>query len=103
MAIRYVIISPVRDEEAHLPLMVESMANQTVLPDRWVIVNDGSGDRTGGIADEAARRYSWISVVHRPDRGYRKAGGGVIDAFYEGYRLVENQRWDFVVKLDGDL
>ena len=38
-----------------------------------------------------------------PDRGFRKAGGGVVESFYEGYRLIEKESWDYVVKLDGDL
>ena len=48
----------------------------------------------------------YIGSAVRPifsDRGFRKAGGGVVDAFYEGYRLIEGQPWDYIVKLDGDL
>jgi len=100
---RYVIITPVRNEAQHLPLTIRSIEAQTIRPLLWVIVNDGSTDRTGEIADVAARSHSWIKVIHRPDRGFRKAGGGVIDAFYEGYRLVEKETWDYLVKLDGDL
>ena len=32
MSIRYVVISPVRDEEAHLALMMDSMLSQTICP-----------------------------------------------------------------------
>jgi hypothetical protein len=61
-------------------------------------------DTTGQIAEEAAWSNSWIKVIiNRVDHGFRKAGRGVIDAFYEGYRLVENESWDYLVKLDGDL
>ena len=42
-------------------------------------------------------------MVRRPDRGFRSAGGGVVEAFYTGYELLCNQPWDFIVKLDGDL
>src|SRR5690606_28465058 len=48
-------------------------------------------------------RASWITVVHRPDRGYRAAGGGVVEAFYAGYARAREEQWDFIVKLDGDL
>jgi len=47
--------------------------------------------------------HTWITVVNRADRGFRKAGGGVVDAFYDGYRRIENEAWDYLVKLDGDL
>jgi glycosyltransferase involved in cell wall biosynthesis len=100
---RYVVITPVRDEEKHLPQTIESMARQTIRPAIWVIVNDGSSDNTGDVADIAAAKHSWIRVVHRSDRGFRKAGGGVIEAFYDGYDLLQSESWDFLAKLDGDL
>ncbi len=100
---KYLIVSPVRNEAKFLPLTLESLARQTIRPQRWVIVNDGSTDDTGKIADEAAKQHDWIRVVHRADRGFRQAGGGVIDAFYSGYHLLEKESWDYVVKLDGDV
>jgi glycosyltransferase involved in cell wall biosynthesis len=101
--IKYAVITPVRNEEQYLPLTINSMAAQTIRPRCWVIVNDGSNDRTGAIVEEAARSHTWIKAVDRPDRGFRKAGGGVVDAFYDGYRLVEGEEWDYLMKLDGDL
>jgi poly-beta-1,6-N-acetyl-D-glucosamine synthase len=99
----YVVISPVRNEQSHLLLTVQSMANQTAKPTCWVIVDDGSTDATGHITEEAARSHAWIKVVHLEDRGFRKPGGGVVDAFYEGFPLVANYPWEYIVKLDGDL
>jgi len=99
----YVIITPVRDEEAYLPTTIESVATQTIRPTEWVIVNDGSKDATAKIIDEYARRYSWIRAVHRKDRGFRKAGAGVVDAFNDGYEAMKSTDWKFIVKLDGDL
>ena len=74
-----------------------------MLPRCWVIVNDGSTDRTGELIDVAAREYDWIIAVHRRDRGFRKQGGGVIEAFYDGYARVDAQSTDFLVKFDADL
>lgn len=100
---RYVVITPVRDEEAHLQSTIESMIHQTVLPQEWVIVDDGSQDGTGNIIDDYASRYPWIRAVHRKDRGFRKAGGGVVDAFNDGYHALQPSEWEFIVKFDGDL
>src|SRR6202171_3709049 len=100
--IKYVIITPARDEEAHLQKTIESVVAQTIRPVEWLIVNDGSTDRTGEIIDEYSARYPWIRAVHRTNRGFRKAGGGVVDAFNDGYRTTTKD-WDFIVKLDGDL
>ena len=99
----YVVITPVRNEAEHLARTIESMTGQTVLPALWVIVNDGSTDNTKEIAAAAAAQHPWIRVVHRPDRGFRKPGGGVIGAFYAGLDLCKNLSWDYVVKFDGDL
>jgi poly-beta-1,6-N-acetyl-D-glucosamine synthase len=100
---RYVVITPVRDEETYLPRSIESMVAQSVRPQEWVIVNDGSKDGTGEIAEQAARQFSWIQVVHRTDRGYRKWGGGIIAAFYDGFHSLHCKDWEFMSKLDGDL
>jgi poly-beta-1,6-N-acetyl-D-glucosamine synthase len=101
--IKYVIITPARDEEAHLQKTIESMVAQTIRPAEWLVVNDGSTDRTGDIIDEYSARYPWIRAVHRKNRGFRKAGGGVVDAFNDGYGQLTCADWDYIVKLDGDL
>jgi glycosyltransferase involved in cell wall biosynthesis len=100
---RYVVVTPVRDEEEYLPLAIASMVAQTILPRQWVLVNDGSKDATARIINNAASRYPWIKAVHRSDRGYRKWGAGIIEAFYSGYNVLDCDDWDFMSKLDGDL
>jgi poly-beta-1,6-N-acetyl-D-glucosamine synthase len=99
----YVVITPVRDEEEHLASAIESMLRQTIQPKEWVIVDDGSTDGTGKILDDYAARCPWIHAVHRQDRGFRKSGGGVVEAFYQGYSVLTANEWDFIVKFDGDL
>ncbi len=101
--IKYVIITPARDEEDNLASTIESVAAQTIRPAEWIIVNDGSKDRTGQIIDEYAARYPWIRACHRANRGFRKSGGGVVDAFNDGYALLTIRDFDFIVKLDADL
>jgi poly-beta-1,6-N-acetyl-D-glucosamine synthase len=100
---RYVVVSPVRDEEQYLEETIQAMVAQTVRPMRWIIVNDGSTDRTAEIIDRWASEQPWIMAVHREDRGHREPGGGVIEAFYEGYGMVSDLDWHYLVKLDGDL
>lgn len=101
--IRFVIITPVRDEEPHIERTIHSVIAQTTRPQQWILVDDGSTDRTGDIIDDYAQHYSWITVVHRQDRGHRKAGGGVVDAFNAGYAALSCADWEYLVKLDGDL
>jgi poly-beta-1,6-N-acetyl-D-glucosamine synthase len=100
---KYVVVTPVRDEEAYLPYTIESMVRQTITPQEWVIVDDGSKDGTGRIIAEAARQYSWIRALRREDRGFRKWGAGIIEAFYDGFHALSCKDWDFMAKMDGDL
>jgi poly-beta-1,6-N-acetyl-D-glucosamine synthase len=101
--IEYIIITPVRDEEKYIEQTLKSVIDQTINPSEWIIVNDGSTDSTGKIIDEYARRHPWIHTIHRSNRGYRKAGGGVMEAFYDGYSHLKTENWQYIIKLDGDL
>jgi poly-beta-1,6-N-acetyl-D-glucosamine synthase len=100
---KYIVISPVRNEASFLPQTIQCMTEQSVRPAQWILVNDGSTDSTPAIIDAAAAKYQWIQTIHRPDRGYRQAGGGVVDAFYDGYDSIKYPDWQFLAKLDGDL
>jgi glycosyltransferase involved in cell wall biosynthesis len=100
---KYVVVTPVRDEEAYLPFTIESMVRQSVRPVEWVIVDDGSRDGTGKIIAEASRQHPWIRGVRREDRGFRKWGAGIIEAFYAGFNALTIRDWEFMAKLDGDL
>ena len=100
---RYILIMTVRDEEKYLRATLECICSQTILPAECVIVDDGSKDKTGEIADEFAAKYSWIHVVHRADRGERKVGGGVVDTFYAGHEAIRTPDYHFICKIDGDV
>ena len=99
----YIVVTPARNEQDNIGHTIESMAGQTCRPLRWVIVNDGSNDRTAEIIDAAAREHPWIVAIHRDDRGFRQQGGGVVEAFRDGFSRVAAEPWDFLVKFDADL
>jgi glycosyltransferase involved in cell wall biosynthesis len=100
---KYVVITAVRDEEEHLRQTIECMLGQTIPPIEWIIVNDGSTDNTPKIIDEYAEKFDWIRAVHRGNRGFRKPGGGVVEAFNDGYSAIRSKDWEFIAKFDGDL
>jgi glycosyltransferase involved in cell wall biosynthesis len=99
----YVLISPCRNEADFMRQTLDTVAAQTVLPTKWVIVDDGSTDATPTILAEYANRYEWISVVTRSDRGRRAVGPGVVDAFYAGYETIVPSEYEYLCKLDLDL
>jgi glycosyltransferase involved in cell wall biosynthesis len=100
---RYCLITPCRDEAKYARRTLASVTGQSVPPALWIIVDDGSSDETPQILAEYAAKFSFIRVVRREDRGFRKLGGGVIDAFYQGYETIDPKDFDFVCKLDLDL
>ncbi|PXX47457.1 glycosyltransferase [Undibacterium pigrum] len=98
-----VIIAPVRDEADLIRLTLDSMVAQTLKPVEWIIVDDGSQDGTADIVREYADKYPFIRLVKRPDRGFRKVGGGVVAAFKFGITQIEHQEYEYIAKLDGDM
>ena len=100
---RYVVVTPARNEEDTIGKTLASMVAQTVRPMQWIIVNDGSTDRTREIVEAYTRKHDWIVLFDRRDRGFRQLGAGVVHAFDEGLAESTVTDWDFVVKLDADL
>jgi glycosyltransferase involved in cell wall biosynthesis len=100
---RLCIITPVRDEALYARRTLDSVIAQTERPTRWIIVDDGSTDATPEILAEYAAAHDWIQVIRRDDRGFRRVGGGVIDAFYAGYDTIDANDYDYICKLDLDL
>jgi len=99
---KYVLITPAHNEERFIPKTLESVAAQTLLPERWIIVNDGSTDKTADIAANYARRFPWIQLVHRSPRLDRHFGAKV-HAFNAGLERVGPVEFDVIGNLDADL
>lgn len=99
----YIIISPVRNEEEFIEKTIKSVVNQTKKPQEWIIVDDGSTDRTAEIVTNYVKKFNWIKMVSQEDRGFYFPGTGVVNTFYKGYNNISHLAWDFIVKLDCDL
>jgi glycosyltransferase involved in cell wall biosynthesis len=82
---------------------LDTVVAQSILPTKWIIVDDGSTDESLDILKRYADLYPWIEIVRRENRGHRAVGPGVIDAFYAGYRTVNTGDYDYLCKLDLDL
>lgn len=102
---QYVIVTPARNEEAHLEKTIESVVTQTILPQKWVIVSDGSVDRTDEIAVEYARRHPFIEFlrVGEPNRIGKKDFGAKVRAFRAGYERLNATPYHYVGNLDADI
>lgn len=100
---RYCLITPCRDEAEHARATIDSVAKQTLPPALWVIVDDGSTDQTPAIVESYASQLPYLRLIRRADRGHRRVGGGVVEAFNVGYASITPSEFDYVCKLDLDL
>ncbi|MEX2123300.1 MAG: glycosyltransferase family A protein [Woeseia sp.] len=98
-----VIISPVRDESQFVRHTLEAMVAQSVRPEEWLFVDDGSKDDTRAIIQSFSEKHPWIRVISRDDRGFRQLGSGVIVAFNFGRSKLHSKEYKYIAKLDGDM
>ncbi|MFN0171054.1 MAG: glycosyltransferase family 2 protein [Bryobacteraceae bacterium] len=98
----YVLITPARNEGRLLEMTIESVIHQTVLPLKWVIVDDGSTDNTGDIVRRYLRQHPWMELVQMPLRRHRSFAGKVT-AFNAGYERVKGLRYEILGNLDADI
>jgi len=98
----YVLVTPARNEEAFIEGTLQSVVAQTVRPRKWVIVSDGSTDRTDEIVRGYAAKHDWIELVRTPDRVERHFAGKV-HAFNAGHAIVTTLPHDIIGSLDADL
>ncbi len=100
--IRYVLITPARNEERFIEKTIQSVVGQTVLPSKWVIVNDGSTDATARIVGQYLAQYDWMELVDLPihrDRSF----AAKVHAFNAGFDRVKNLEYEVIGNLDSDL
>jgi glycosyltransferase involved in cell wall biosynthesis len=101
-ALSYVLITPARNEEAYIEKTIQSMINQTVLPLKWVIVDDASTDKTHEIVGRYIRQYPWIELVEMPARRDRSFAAKVV-AFNAGFERVKSLPYEVIGNLDADI
>jgi len=98
----YVLITPARNEERFLEQTIQAVISQTIRPAKWVIVSDGSTDRTDDIARDYAAANSWIELVRMPDHRDRQFAAKV-QCFNAGYARVREMAHEVVGSLDADI
>ena len=98
----FVLITPARNEEGFIEQTIQSVLTQTVLPRKWVIVSDGSTDRTDEIVKKYMADHSWIELVRMPERRDRHFAAKV-QCFNAGYDKVRGADFAIIGNLDADI
>jgi dolichol-phosphate mannosyltransferase len=92
---RAVVVIPTYNERENLPLIVARVREATPEVD-ILVVDDGSPDGTGELADELAAADSRIQVMHRTSKD------GLGAAYLAGFGRALEQGYDVVVEMDAD-
>jgi GT2 family glycosyltransferase len=100
--ISYVLISPARNEEGYIGRTLDAVVRQTLLPKRWVIVSDGSTDRTEEIVRSYALKHEFILLLRLAPHNKRSFSSKV-HAFQAGLERLEDLHYDFIGNLDADV
>jgi hypothetical protein len=98
----YVLVTPVRDEEATIGRTIAAVVHQTVRPREWVIVSDGSTDETDEIIRDAMEDHPWIRLLclsPRPGRSF----AAVVHNTEAGIRHLNAADYGFLGLLDADV
>jgi len=98
----YVLITPARNEEENIEKTIRSVISQTILPEKWVIVSDGSTDMTDAIVKDFTSDYPWIQLVRMPEHRDRQFAAKV-HCFNAGYRQIGDLTYDIIGNLDADI
>jgi glycosyltransferase involved in cell wall biosynthesis len=101
----YAVVTPAHNEAANLERLLASLAAQTLPPERWVIVENGSTDGTLDVASELREAHDWIDVRSLPSQGPADRGAPIVRAIHEGLDTLERAgvAFDVVVVVDGDV
>lgn len=98
----YVLITPARNEEKYIEAAIQSVISQAVLPVKWVIVSDGSTDRTDEIVKHYMGDNRWIELLRMPEHRDRQFAAKV-NCFNAAYELVKKDDYHVIGNLDADV
>ncbi|MGA3322972.1 MAG: glycosyltransferase family A protein [Terriglobia bacterium] len=95
------MVTPAFNEEKFIGKMIESIVAQSIPPSKWIIVNDGSTDRTGEIIEGYRSKYPLIEQLMLPKRDKRLPGGEA--AIEYALKQIDLKDYDFLARYDADI
>jgi biofilm PGA synthesis N-glycosyltransferase PgaC len=101
-AMSFVLITPVKNEEACIEETLKSVVSQTMRPAEWIIVSDNSTDTTEDIIRPYAEEHAFIRLVQNTDREKRDMASRIF-AIKFGIKDLKHDSYTFIGILDGDI
>ena len=99
---RFSIIIPAHNEEKFIGSTLQSLVDQTLLPEQIVVVNDNSNDATYEIINTFEKKHGFIKQITVKSSTKHEPGSKVIKAFQKGF-LSLHPDYDIICKFDADL
>jgi glycosyltransferase involved in cell wall biosynthesis len=99
----YVLITAAYNEEDFIRYPVESVVSQTLLPEKWIIISDGSTDRTDDIVKAYASRYKFMEFVRRDPVKREEGFASKVFALKTGYKRLQGVDYRLIGNLDADV
>jgi biofilm PGA synthesis N-glycosyltransferase PgaC len=98
----YVLLTPAKNEESTIGITIDSVIKQSLLPSEWIIISDGSTDRTDSLVQDAARANPWIRLIQLPIRPTRSFSA-VVHATETGVKALKSKEYKYLGLLDADV
>jgi glycosyltransferase involved in cell wall biosynthesis len=102
MNLKYILITPARNEESFIEGTIQSVIAQTVRPHQWIVVSDGSTDRTDEIVKQYALERSWMKLIRMPERRDRTFAAKA-RCFNAACERLNGVPYDIIGNLDADI
>jgi glycosyltransferase involved in cell wall biosynthesis len=100
----YILITPARNEEHVIGMTLTSVLAQTHKPLKWIIVDDGSTDRTREIVQSYAINNDFIVLVAADgEQSTVRHFARKVHAFNRGLKAAENLPYTYIGNLDADI
>jgi poly-beta-1,6-N-acetyl-D-glucosamine synthase len=98
----YALVTAAYNEEKCIEKVIESITNQKLLPKKWIIVSDGSTDRTNEIVRRHAAKHELIQLV-RVTEDHPRNFNAQLNAINLGFSHLAGTHCAFVANLDADI
>jgi len=99
---KYILVTAAKNEEKYIGNTLKSVTSQSILPLKWIIINDGSTDSTAEIIKEYIDKFPFIELINNESKEKRNFASQA-NLLNLGFNSIKKSEFDFVSTLDADI
>ena len=103
MSNNFIIITPSYEEQNYIDFPLQSVISQTAKPVKWIIVDDGSKDKTAEIIQSYTKEHDFIEYYYRQKTAGQAYFSSNVYALMEGWSRVKDLDFEYLAILDSDI